>query len=96
VTFFWEEDDIRRFLDLQMSSAVMEKREVRQMLRAIARSGKFFEWSFSQREQVTLRDGVSGGQQNWATVSFDCQYTKCILTLKTKADFYDTTKMMPG
>ena len=57
VTFIWDEDDVEKFLDLQKTPDVTERRGVRQKMRALSQSGGGFEWPFSKMETERFPDG---------------------------------------
>ena len=58
VTPIWDDEEVVKFNELQQREDVVVKRNLRQKLRALSRSGGSFHWPFSQMETHTYPDGT--------------------------------------
>ena len=96
---FIRHDKFHEFFQLNMSPEILNKRLVRQKLRALCRSRHFIFFPFSRMEARTVRDGTkkveytdSNGdtkyrtEPNYSTVSFLCSYGSGIINVRANTN----------
>ncbi len=59
VTFVWGDEGLQEFVELNRRPDIANRRENRQLLRGLSRSGEAVDWAFDQEETHVVQDGYN-------------------------------------